>query len=199
MDREQLIQHFQETLKTGEARPGQFRFLTPDGNVRFIESQDNAVRDESGEVDRIVVVSRDVTERLSSDERLRHLAHYNLLTDLPNRALMRNRIEQGLIHAQRGNTRAAILFIDLDYFKNINDLLGHTIGDQLLREVAQRLNRCVRDTDAVSRQGGDEFMVLLQGLTKRAGAISTAKKYWMPSRIRLWWEVTPWKSRRVLA
>lgn len=118
MDREQVIQHFQETLQTGARRPAQFRFLAPDGNGRFIESQGNAVRDESGEVDRIVVVSRDTTGRLSSDERLRHLAHYDLLTDLPNRALMRDRIEQGLIHAQRGNTRAAILFIDLDY-------LGH--------------------------------------------------------------------------
>lgn len=175
-DREQVIQLFHETIKSGQGRPTQFRFLLPDGNVRFIESQGNPVRGESGEVDRIILVSRDVTERLSADERLRHLAHHDLLTDLPNRVLMRDRIEQALIQAQRSNRRAAILFIDLDHFKNINDLLGHTVGDQLLREVAQRLTRCVRDSDTVSRQGGDEFIVLLQGLPMRAHAVVTAEK-----------------------
>lgn len=175
-DREQVIQHFHDTVKTGQGRPAQFRFILPDGNVRFIESQGNAVRSESGEVDRIIIVSRDVTDRLSADERLRHLAHHDLLTDLPNRVLMRDRIEQSLMQAQRSITRAAILFIDLDHFKNINDLLGHTVGDQLLREVAQRLKRCVRESDTVSRQGGDEFIVLLQGLPKRAIVVATAEK-----------------------
>ncbi len=175
-DREQVIQHFHDTLQTGQGRPAQFRFLLPDGNVRFIESQGNAVRSESGEVDRIIIVSRDVTERLSADERLRHLAHHDLLTDLPNRVLMRDRIEQSLMQAQRSITLAAILFIDLDHFKNINDLLGHTVGDQLLREVAQRLKHCVRESDTVSRQGGDEFIVLLQGSPKRASIVATAEK-----------------------
>ena len=175
-DREQVIQLFHETVKSGHGRPTQFRFLLPDGNVRFIESRANAVRGKSGEVDRIIVVSRDVTERLSADERVRHLAHHDLLTDLPNRVLMRDRIEQALIQAQRSNRRAAILFIDLDHFKNVNDLLGHTVGDQLLREVAQRLTRCVRESDTVSRQGGDEFIVLLQGLPMRAHAVVTAEK-----------------------
>ena len=175
-DRAQVIQHFNETLTSGEGRPAQFRFLLPDGNVRFIESQGNAVRSESGEVDRIIIVSRDVTERLSADERLRHLAHHDLLTGLPNRVLMRDRIEQCLMQAQRSITCAAILFIDLDHFKNINDLLGHTVGDQLLREVAQRLKHCVRESDTVSRQGGDEFIVLLQGSPKRASIVATAEK-----------------------
>ena len=175
-DREQVVEHFQDTVKTGQGRPIQFRFTLPDGNVRFIESQGNAVRSESGAVDKIIVVSRDVTERLSADERLRHLAHHDLLTDLPNRVLMRDRIEQALMQAQRMTTRAAILFIDLDHFKNVNDLLGHTVGDQLLREVAQRLKRCVRESDTVSRQGGDEFIVLLPSLSMRADAVSTAEK-----------------------
>lgn len=175
-DREQVVEHFQETVETGVGRPTQFRFILPDGNVRFIESQGNAVRNESGAVDKVIVVSRDVTERLSADERLRHLAHHDLLTDLPNRVLMRDRIEQALMQAQRLATRAAILFIDLDHFKNINDLLGHTVGDQLLREVAQRLKRCVRESDTVSRQGGDEFIVLLPSLGMRADAVATAEK-----------------------
>ncbi len=175
-DRDKVIQHFHETVKSGQGRPTQFRFLLPDGNVRFIESHGSAVRGESGEVERIIVVSRDVTERLQADERLRHLAHHDLLTNLPNRVLMRDRIEQALIQAQRSNRRAALLFIDLDHFKNINDLLGHTVGDQLLREVAQRLRSCVRDSDTVSRQGGDEFIVLLQGLPMRAHAVVTAEK-----------------------
>ncbi|MEO7322698.1 MAG: EAL domain-containing protein [Burkholderiales bacterium] len=175
-DREKVIQLFHETVKSGQGRPTQFRFLLPDGNVRFIESHGSAVRGAGGEVERIIVVSRDVTERLRADERLRHLAHHDLLTNLPNRVLMRDRIEQALIQAQRSNKRAALLFIDLDHFKNINDLLGHTVGDQLLREVAQRLKRCVRDSDTVSRQGGDEFIVLLQGLPMRAHAVVTAEK-----------------------
>ena len=174
-DREGVIQLFNESVKSGQGRRAQFRFILPDGDIRFIESRGNVVRNDSSEVDRVVVVSRDVTERLSADERLRYLAHHDLLTDLPNRVLMRDRIEQGLMQAERSNTRVAVMFLDLDHFKNVNDLHGHSVGDQLLRELAQRLRRRVRSSDTISRQGGDEFVIFLPNLPMRAAAVSVAE------------------------
>jgi diguanylate cyclase (GGDEF)-like protein len=106
----------------------------------------------------------DVGERRRSEERTRHLAEHDFLTDLPNRVLLLDRLSLALATARRKRTRLAILFLDLDRFKNINDTLGHHVGDMLLQEVAARLARCVRSVDTVSRQGGDEFVIILSEL-----------------------------------
>jgi diguanylate cyclase (GGDEF)-like protein len=106
----------------------------------------------------------DVGERRRSEERTRHLAEHDFLTDLPNRVLLLDRLSLALATARRKRTRLAILFLDLDRFKNINDTLGHHVGDMLLQEVATRLVRCVRSVDTVSRQGGDEFVIILSEL-----------------------------------
>ena len=103
----------------------------------------------------------DVADRRRSEEQTRHLAEHDFLTDLPNRVLLLDRLSLALAAARRKRGRLAILFLDLDRFKNINDTLGHHIGDQLLQEVAARLVRCVRSVDTVSRQGGDEFVIIL--------------------------------------
>ncbi|WP_301547056.1 MULTISPECIES: bifunctional diguanylate cyclase/phosphodiesterase [unclassified Duganella] len=103
----------------------------------------------------------DIADRRRSDEHTRHLAEHDFLTDLPNRVLLLDRLSLALAAARRKRGRLAILFLDLDRFKNINDALGHHVGDQLLREVAARLVRCVRSVDTVSRQGGDEFVIML--------------------------------------
>src|ERR1700693_3013588 len=105
-----------------------------------------------------------------------HLAEHDILTSLPNRALLDDRLEQGIALAQRYSRRLAVLFIDLDHFKHINDSLGHLIGDQLLRAVAQRITPCVRSSDTVSRQGGDEFIVLLSELAHAEDAALIADK-----------------------
>jgi len=103
----------------------------------------------------------DIADRRRSEEHTRHLAEHDFLTDLPNRVLLLDRLSLALAAARRKRGRLAILFLDLDRFKNINDALGHHVGDQLLREVASRLVRCVRSVDTVSRQGGDEFVIML--------------------------------------
>ncbi|WP_147375679.1 EAL domain-containing protein [Noviherbaspirillum cavernae] len=103
----------------------------------------------------------DLSERKEAEHRIRYMADHDALTSLPNRVLFRDRLQQGVVHAHRTHTKVAVLFIDLDYFKNINDSLGHQIGDRLLQMVAMRLRECVREDDTVARLGGDEFVLSL--------------------------------------
>jgi diguanylate cyclase (GGDEF)-like protein len=123
-----------------------------------------------------VVVFHDVSEAQAMVHRMTHLAEHDILTSLPNRGLLDDRLEQGIALAQRHSRRLAVLFIDLDHFKHINDSLGHLIGDQLLRAVALRITPCVRGSDTVSRQGGDEFIVLLSEISHAEDAALIADK-----------------------
>lgn len=111
---------------------------------------------------RIIIVGVDITEQHQQKRRLQHLAFHDRLTGLPNRALLLNRLEQAIIAASRKDSTFALLFIDLDEFKPINDTAGHEAGDAVLREIASRLRQCVRESDTVARHGGDEFVLLLQ-------------------------------------
>ncbi len=124
-----------------------------------ITSKRIGIRDQAGEPRYIINVVEDVTERRRADEKIAHLAHYDALTDLPNRVLFRERIEHELQRTSRGN-QFALLYIDVDEFKGINDLLGHHVGDELLKAVASRIKSCIRDTDHIARLGGDEFAVI---------------------------------------
>ncbi len=114
--------------------------------------------------------------RKQAEERIRHLANYDELTGLPNRSMFQERLHHALAQAQRHARPLAVLFIDLDRFKNINDTLGHEAGDRVLREVAERLRACLRDSDTVGRLGGDEFVVLLEGLPQPADVAAVAQK-----------------------
>jgi diguanylate cyclase (GGDEF)-like protein len=102
--------------------------------------------------------------------RLEHMAQYDQLTDLPNRSLFLDRLQTALTKARRQQTRSAVLFLDLDKFKQVNDTHGHTVGDQLLQDVARRLTRCVRESDTVGRIGGDEFIILLESIKQPGDA-----------------------------
>jgi diguanylate cyclase (GGDEF)-like protein/PAS domain S-box-containing protein len=119
---------------------------------------------------------RDVTERKRAEERIQFLAFQDSLTELPNRVLFRDRVGQAIARADRAGTRLALLFLDLDNFKTINDSLGHFVGDALLRMVADRLRLCVRETDTISRQGGDEFLILLTELGENETATPVVDK-----------------------
>ncbi len=119
---------------------------------------------------------RDVTERRRAEERIHALAYHDPLTELPNRVLFRDRIGQATAHADRAKTKVAFLFLDLDNFKTINDSLGHAVGDALLRMAAGRLRQCVRDTDTISRQGGDEFLIMLTDLPETDAATPVVQK-----------------------
>jgi diguanylate cyclase (GGDEF)-like protein/PAS domain S-box-containing protein len=143
------------------------------------------VRDDSGRLTHHVGVFSDISERKASEERLQRLAHYDVLTDLPNRMLFSESLHVELAKAKLAEwdkrdklnkTRLALMFLDLDKFKQINDTLGHAVGDQLLRETAKRLLHCVRETDTVSRLGGDEFVVLLPTIDGEQDAMLVAYK-----------------------
>jgi len=143
----------------------------------------NAVRDGEGTITHFIAAARDISERKSNEERIRHLAHHDPLTDLPNRALCIERLRLAMQQAQRSRQKLAVLFIDLDRFKNINDSLGHHIGDALLRSVARRLLDGVRAVDTVSRLGGDEFVVILNGFAHTDEALEIVHRRLIP-RIR---------------
>jgi diguanylate cyclase (GGDEF)-like protein/PAS domain S-box-containing protein len=134
------------------------------------------VRDEDGNIVNHVAVFSDISERKLAEERLQHLAHHDALTGLPNRTLFADRFEQSLAQAKRDNGRVALMFLDLDKFKPVNDTMGHAIGDMLLKEATERLQHCVRASDTVSRIGGDEFVVLLPSVESELDAMRVAEK-----------------------
>ena len=124
----------------------------------------------------VVVMHTDITDRIESERRLAQLAHYDTLTRLPNRLLLRDRLESAVVSARRNHWTAAVMFVDLDRFKWINDTLGHNAGDTLLQEVAARLTNCVRNSDTVGRLGGDEFALVLQDVGDGQPAATVARK-----------------------
>ncbi len=132
-----------------------------DGLEASIEDSAAPIRDRGGHVTGAVIVFHDVSKARSMALKMSHLAQHDFLTDLPNRLLLNDRLTQAISLARRRRKQLAVLFLDVDHFKNINDSLGHLIGDKLLQSVARRLTTCVRGSDTVSRQGGDEFVVLL--------------------------------------
>jgi len=136
----------------------------------------SVVRDERGEVGNYVGIFTDISERKASEEHIRHLAEHDALTNLPNRVLLNDRLVQAILKAQRTQHKIALLFVDLDRFKNINDSLGHLVGDHLLQEVAERILRVVRSSDTVSRPGGDEFILLLPEISGADHAARVAAK-----------------------
>jgi diguanylate cyclase (GGDEF)-like protein/PAS domain S-box-containing protein len=147
-----------------------------DGHESPIEDSAAPIHDRSGDVAGLVIVFHDVSEAQAMAQRMTHLAEHDILTSLPNRGLLDDRLKQGIALAQRYSRRLAVLFIDLDHFKHINESLGHLIGDQLLRAVALRITPCIRNSDTVSRQGGDEFIVLLSEISYAEDAALIAEK-----------------------
>jgi len=136
-----------------------------DGRVIWCEWYNSSLRDDAGNIISILSLAQDVTTRVLAEERLVHQATHDSLTGLPNRTMLQDRLRQAISRARRGGHRIACMFIDLDRFKDVNDTLGHRIGDELLREMASRLSRVVRESDLLVRLSGDEFMVVLEQVT----------------------------------
>ena len=147
-----------------------------DGHEVFIEDSVAPIHDSEGKVTGAVIVFRDVSAARAQLEQMAHLAEHDSLTGLPNRLLFCDRVGQAISLARRHGRPVAVLFLDLDGFKHINDSLGHAAGDEFLKSVAKRLLHCVRTPDTVSRQGGDEFVVLLQDLQKPEDAAASARR-----------------------
>ena len=151
-------------------------FWRQNGTSFPVEYTTAPLRDDQGAIYGATVVFRDVTELKEAQARLLRMAQCCPLTDLPNRALFSDRLKLALALAKRNQSRLALLFIDLDEFKPINDTLGHAMGDSLLQKAAQRMSACVRHSDTVARLGGDEFVVLLPVVDGPADAIAVAEK-----------------------
>lgn len=151
-----------------------YRIVRPDGEIRWLEDRARTARDAEGRALRLDGVATDISERKASDERIEYLANYDALTDLPNRNLLMNRLQQSLIRARRAHAKLGVLFLDIDRFKTINDSFGHPFGDSLLKEFARRLKLTVRDGDTVARLGGDEFVIILADIREPENAARLA-------------------------
>ncbi|MEK6748816.1 MAG: EAL domain-containing protein [Pseudomonadota bacterium] len=136
----------------------------------------SAIRDDKNHITNYVGIFSDITVRKRAQQEIERMAHHDALTDLPNRNLLRDRFEQAAAHAAREGGKVALMFLDLDHFKHVNDTYGHQVGDELLKTVAQRLSHCVRQTDTLSRQGGDEFLIVMPRVDDAAKAATVAKK-----------------------
>ncbi|CAM9871636.1 unnamed protein product, partial [Phaeothamnion confervicola] len=175
-DRERYETACERTIATGETHFCEFRIVGREGQARWIAARGKVVRAADGSPERVIGVSQDVTERKRQEEEVRYLAYHDTLTGLPNRRLLDDRLRQAVFSAQRRDARLAVMAIDLDHFKSVNDSLGHKAGDSVLREIAHRLASCVRRADTLARQGGDEFVIVMPGLALDADCAVVAEK-----------------------
>lgn len=163
-DRATVREEITQAVAEGRSYAIEYRIVKNDGELRWVTERGRASYDEAGLPLWLDGVILDVTDRKLAEAAIRDLAYYDPLTRLPNRRLLLDRLERQLLSSSRSGRYGALLFIDLDNFKAINDRLGHDVGDQLLVEVAQRLRGSVREGDSVARLGGDEFIVMLDDL-----------------------------------
>lgn len=165
-----------EAVKTGRHASSEHIHTDARGDKQFVEVSSSPIRDADGRITQVVHVTRDITERKLAAQRIEHLALYDTLTGLPNRTLFFDRLNQVLAVAKRNRNIFALLFMDLDDFKNINDTLGHEAGDQLLQEVSKQMVSNVRKLDTIARMGGDEFIGISGMITAPDDAVIVAQK-----------------------
>ncbi len=159
-----------------EVRDFEKDIVFDDGTIRHLIGNSAPLRDAGGKVYGAVAAFIDITARRNMEEQIRRMAHFDSLTGLPNRILLMDRLEQALAVSQRNQTKTAVIFMDLDHFKEINDNLGHHVGDMLLQQVAERIRTSLREVDTVSRLGGDEFVMVLPELRHSDDATLIAQK-----------------------
>ena len=164
------------TIASGGSWQGEFCNRAKDGREYWELASIIAVTGSSGQVLHYVAVKEDITERKRQEDRIRLLALHDTLTGLPNRDLLMDRLSQAIARCKRTNTRAAVVFMDLDGFKVVNDTAGHLAGDMVLKEVARRLGKATREVDTLARLGGDEFVVVLQDVEDREDILQAVRR-----------------------
>ena len=173
---EMSVEEYRElwaTITAGKTWHGEFHNRRKDGSLFWEDASISPILDERSEPVNYVAVKEDVTEHKAAVEEIQHLAYSDALTGLPNRRLLLDRLQQALASSARSGRDGALLFIDLDDFKTLNDTLGHDVGDLLLQQVGERLAACVREGDTVARLGGDEFVVMLEDLSEQPQEAAT--------------------------
>ncbi|UCH51074.1 MAG: PAS domain S-box protein [Chloroflexota bacterium] len=176
-DAETVYRDFNRVYNTGEPIKGlSYKFIQKNGTVGFGELSISAIKNEEGKVIAFRGVARDVTERKRLEQELAEIATHDFLTGLPNRVLLHDRLNVGLEHAKRNDTNLAVMMLDLDRFKVVNDTFGHSMGDKLLKAAGEALSGLVRKSDTVARVGGDEYLVLLPKIAKIEDATKVAQK-----------------------
>lgn len=167
-DREHVRAGEVRCIETGENHDEEYRVIWPDGSVRWLRETGNVIKDVDGTPVKMMGVVRDITEEKAWASQMHQLAHHDALTGLPNRLVFESKLRAALERARRSEARVALVFIDLNDFKAINDKLGHGAGDQVLVATATRLRAALRESDGVARIGGDEFVAILEGLPTHA-------------------------------
>jgi len=165
-----------EMVQKKESMCIEFRQKHANGDWVWIESKITPLGYAGEKIDQIHIVSREITERKMYEEKLSYMAYHDILTGIPNRRLFQERLKQSLIEAERYNRKLAVMFLDIDNFKQINDNLGHDVGDELLIQFAQRVKGCLRESDTLARLGGDEFTVLLPEIQEENNAATIASR-----------------------
>jgi len=173
-DRRKVREQLEEMVAAKKDGVLKYRFKNISGDWIWLEGKASPIFDERGLFEHFLIVSRDITERLAYEEKLTHMAYHDTLTGLPNRRLFKEKLEHALKEAKQNKKKAAVMYLDLDNFKYINDTLGHDVGDELLRQFARRVKGSLRDQDILSRQGGDEFTILLPEIEEEQDAIRIA-------------------------
>ena len=163
---ERLSTSILRVQKTGYPYELELEMIRADGEHRWMLARGEALRDESGAIATLRGVAMDITERKRAEEQIKHLSDYDTLTQLPNRRLLMDRLKHAIASSSRSKKNCALLFIDLDNFKTLNDIYGHDSGDLLLKKVAERLSTCIREGDTVARFGGDEFVIILENMSE---------------------------------
>jgi len=166
----------QQVIDTGAACRREIPYTSPSGKNLIFEYSFIPIMKDEKNVEAVAEMARDITERKSSEDKLSKSANYDVLTGLPNRSLFLDQLKREVRRSSRNSLRIALFFLDIDGFKEVNDRLGHTAGDQLLQQAAQRISACVRYTDTVARLGGDEFIVILTDIKKSSHVEITAQK-----------------------
>lgn len=175
-DIEQVQHHLDRILNSKQPGDFEFRFRDKQGNWIWFEAKVTPVFDQNGHFQHFLLVSRDIMERKMYEEKLNHMAFHDTLTGIPNRRLFKERLKQSIEEAERYKRKMAVMYMDLDKFKQINDTLGHDIGDELLKQFSIRVKNCLRECDTLSRQGGDEFIILLPEIQKKQDALKITQR-----------------------